>query len=154
METNQSCGPKLLIVVLQVCLIPGMLAGCSESGTPTAPVSGKVTLNGQPLANVSVLFQPAGGANRDPGVGSYGITDDQGRFTLKLSGTNKPGAVVGQHVVTIVEKGDPANDQDAGGTDKPEVSRIPAEFSDGTKKFEVQSDTPNQANFELKSPTS
>lgn len=152
MATNRNCGTNRFLAVLLAGLVTVSLVGCSGDSTPTAPVTGKVTLDGKPLASVSVLFQPAGGANRDPGVGSVGITDAQGMFTLKLSGSGKSGAVIGQHVVTLMEKTDPADDQDAGGTDKPVVSRIPAEYSNGTAKFEVKSGTTNQANFDLKSP--
>ena len=71
---------------------------------------------------------------------------------MKLSDSNKLGAVVGRHVVTIVEKNDSANDQDAGGIDKPVVARIPAEFANGSTKFDVKAGASNLANFELKSP--
>jgi len=154
MATSRSCGPTQVLILLIAGLGAAIFGGwgCSGDSTPTAPVSGKVTLDGKPLANINVLFQPAGGANREPGVGSVGITDAQGVFTLKLSGSGKHGAVVGQHVVTLMEKTNPADDQDAGGTDKPVVSRIPVEYSNGTAKFEVKSGT-NQANFELKSPS-
>jgi hypothetical protein len=150
MEANSSCGPSFRRIAIAASLLMSTLAGCSERSTPTAAVSGKVTLDGKPLANVSVLFQPVG-SNRDPGVGSYGITDAQGGFTLKQSGSGRDGAVVGQHAVTLVEKTDPANDDDAGGIDKPVVSRIPAEYSNGSLRFEVKSGTTNRANFDLKS---
>lgn len=153
MATTRICGPTHVLMLLMAGGLAALGGGCSGDSTPTAPVSGKVTLDGKPLANISVLFQPAGGANRDPGAGSVGITDAQGMFTLKISGSGKLGAVVGLHAVTLMEKTNPADDQDAGGTDKPVVSRIPAEFSNGSQKFEVKSDGLNQVNFDLKSPS-
>ena len=60
------------------------LAGCADAGPKYAPVSGRVTLNGEPLAGVSVDFQPvAAGKDADPGPGSTGKTDKDGRFTLR-----------------------------------------------------------------------
>ncbi|MDG3003443.1 hypothetical protein [Paludisphaera mucosa] len=45
------------------------LAGCGETGDllPREPVSGKVTIEGQPLAKGSILFRPAGGGTEAGG---------------------------------------------------------------------------------------
>jgi hypothetical protein len=92
-----------------------VLAGCSKGPYDVAPVSGRVTLNGQPVANVAVMFQPmAAGGNYNPGPGSYGITDADGRYTLKLIGKETAGAVVGKHKVRIenyTDPGDPSDDR-------------------------------------------
>src|ERR1700724_2573379 len=77
-----------------------VLAGCG-GGCQVAAVSGQVTMNGQPLPGAQVTFQPIGSSGEDPGPGSSGITDDQGRYTLKLLTLSKPGAVVGKHRVMI-----------------------------------------------------
>lgn len=68
--------------------------GCSQS--ETVPVTGSVTLNGQPAKDAEVIFTPSKGR-----VAS-GATDASGRFALS---TNAPGdgAVPGDHKVTIVE---------------------------------------------------
>src|SRR5688572_22396068 len=77
-------------------------AGCSSEPYKTAPVSGRVTLNGQPLASAAVLFQPvATEGNNNPGPGSYGVTDADGRYTLVLVGKETKGAVVAKHKVRI-----------------------------------------------------
>ena len=63
--------------------VPLLLAvGCSGPGFDFVPVSGRVTKNGQPLANVRVTFQPEG---ENPGPGSAGTTDADGRYTLVVS---------------------------------------------------------------------
>ena len=130
-----------------------ILTGCSHGGPEIAEVTGKVTLDGKPLANANVLFQPVGeSGKKEVGIGSFGTTDASGNFSLKRSDTMKPGAVVAIHTVTIVEKTDPANDQDAGGLDKVVPSRISSEYSGGFKKYEVKRGTKNQADFEVKSP--
>jgi hypothetical protein len=91
-----------------------LLAGCGGEPYKIAPVSGRVTLNGQPLANAAVLFQPvATKDNANPGPGSGGITGADGRYALRLVGSNRDGAVVGKHKVqiTMAGKDDPADDR-------------------------------------------
>lgn len=81
------CGLALVIAV----------AGCSArpAGQPEiAPVSGTVTLDGQPLAGVSVVFES------DRGVLSFGNTDDEGRYTVSYIRSAR-GAGLGRNVVRI-----------------------------------------------------
>src|SRR5439155_21810734 len=66
--------------------------GCG-SGNKVVPVSGTVTLDGKPLANAHVAFQPeAPKGSQNAGVGSYGVTDASGKYTLKMVDTDQPGA--------------------------------------------------------------
>ena len=78
------------------CLVLVLAAlGCG-SDYRLAPVSGRVTLNGKPLAGAHVHFQPIGSrAQPSPGPGSHGVTDAEGRFTLQVD-ARQPGAVVGR----------------------------------------------------------
>lgn len=75
--------------------------GCSGSVYRLVPVSGVVTLDGQPLPNARVAFEPiASSGSVVAGPGSYAQTDSSGRYTLAdVSG--RSGAVVGQHRVSI-----------------------------------------------------
>jgi hypothetical protein len=60
-----------------------VFTGCG--GSTVAPVSGRVILDGKPLAGIHVSFQPTGGGKeQNPGGGSYAITDDSGGFTLRM----------------------------------------------------------------------
>jgi hypothetical protein len=129
----------------------GLCAGCSD-GRTTAPVSGKVTLDGQPLADVRLMFQPAefdvNAADADA-TGSYATTDAQGEYTLLLSDSDEPGALVGEHRVTIYDKLT-ETDSDAGAASV-KRSRIPPRYADGSLSFKVEPDGTDQANFELNS---
>ncbi len=80
-----------------------LLSGCSD-GPKTAHVSGRVTLDGNPLANAEVMFSPiAPKDNPNPGPTSGAVTDAEGRYTLILAdGKETKGAVVGKHKVMIV----------------------------------------------------
>jgi hypothetical protein len=133
------------------------LAGCDASPR-VAPVSGRVTLNGQPLAAARVAFQPVGTGSGGlaPGPGSVGTTDADGRYTLALIGANRPGAVVGHHRV-VVSKTDVPADPAAASDEKPGAKSpkelLPKRYNDDT---ELTCDVPAggnpDANFDLKSP--
>src|SRR5437870_4460006 len=87
------------------CLLGGALfcaaIGCGREPYKVAPVSGTVTLDGQPLAGAWVTFMPVGTRDSpDPGPTSSGKTDAQGKFTLAIE-PGRPGAVVGKHKVAV-----------------------------------------------------
>lgn len=131
----------------------GACTGCGSSKEyEVAPVSGTITLDGAPAANVEVAFQPIGGAeNPTPGPGSLAIADDQGRFTLTTV-RDEPGAVVGNHRVLITtprQARESANDRDVGPAFQ---ERIPTRYNaDTTLTFEVPADGTDTANFDLSS---
>ena len=84
--------PSHLFVVIAVAFL---FVGCSGAqGPQIAPVSGKVTFNGEPLHDALVAFYPADGRP------SMGTTDSSGNYTLSYT-HDKPGAIVGQHTVRI-----------------------------------------------------
>jgi len=77
----------------------GVLVGCG--GNNYSSVSGLVTMDGKPVAGVTLVFTPVGSVeNSSPGPYSTGVTDDQGVFTLKTRHGNT-GAVPGPHRVGI-----------------------------------------------------
>jgi hypothetical protein len=116
-----------------------LVVGCG--GSNHASVSGTVTLDGQPLPNAVVNFQPTG-AELNPGPGSYGRTNNKGEYTLQVAGGGS-GAVLGWHRVTIRAGGE----GDAGA---PKVNVLAKYNSKTELKFEVKSGA-NIANFDLKS---
>ena len=90
---------------MQVRLLLGsallLVLGCG-GGAKVVPVTGRVTLNGKPLADAKVSFQPIAKEKsmEAAGPGSTGKTDAEGKFTLKTP-TGQDGAVVGMHRVRI-----------------------------------------------------
>ena len=144
--------------------LAGLLA-CGPLGCGGGPryvgVSGVVTLNGKPYQGAVVNFQPAGTPQDPyPGRGSYGHTDENGRFTLVVD-DKITGAVVGKHRVRIATPRptpspggwDPAlgtPDGDPRGRPKPGVDPIPPEWNtSSTKEFEVPPRGTDQANFDI-----
>ena len=131
-----------------------LLLGCSKGPHDIVPVSGRVTVNGKPYANLAVSFQPAvSDKGNHPPPGSGGMTDNDGRYTLKVVGTDlagRTGAVVGKHYVSItyfIER-DPFDDGPP--KVKPAVE-IPARYTSGKLlTFDVPSGGTNKADFDLK----
>jgi hypothetical protein len=77
-------------------LLAILTAGCNQSGLDLAPVTGVVTLNGQPVSEAGIMFQPVDAAIGPP---AYGATDENGHF--ELATVNRPGAAIGEHRVAI-----------------------------------------------------
>lgn len=69
------------------------LAG--RASTATAPVTGRVLLDGKPVADAAVMFEPA-----DGGVPARGSTRGDGGFTLSTFARDD-GALVGRHRVSV-----------------------------------------------------
>jgi hypothetical protein len=148
-----------IVLGILAALLAALASGCSD-GPPMAPVSGVITLNGKPKEGLIVTFQPMGTLdNPEPGRGSYGHTDEEGRFSL-ASDDGIEGAVIGRHRVRIVtpwnegaggfdpEIGSP--DGDLSAVTKIEVDPIPPEWNaESDKEFEVTSAGTDQANFDI-----
>lgn len=84
--------------VLPVCALLAM-TGCGSGGLSTAPVTGKVVMNGQPVKEGVITFVPLGDGNSDEvGKPASGDVATDGTFTLSTYEDND-GAVVGKHRV-------------------------------------------------------
>lgn len=108
--------------------------GCGNATSASlGKVEGAVTVDGAPVAGLSVLFQPAEGRP------SEGFTDDAGRYTLTYVQPND-GAVIGTHTVRIESPPGPEA-----------VHNIPAKYNSKSElTAEVKSGS-NTHNFELTS---
>jgi hypothetical protein len=86
------------ICVVSLCACIGTLAGCGDSSSNLLPVSGKVTVDGQPLTTGSVSFRPEKGSasSQEPG----GDIDEEGEYHVFTAG--KEGAPPGRYRVLVV----------------------------------------------------
>jgi hypothetical protein len=133
-----------------------LLAGCGADES-IAPVAGTITLNGQPLAGASITTQPMSAEGKEnPGSGSFGVTDDSGRFELELVKPPVPGAIVGEHRVMISPASDGATaSADGSATDDPRAhlqeaaKRWPVEYTDGSLRLTVPPEGTQDARFDL-----
>ncbi|MDR3638002.1 MAG: hypothetical protein P4L84_29620 [Isosphaeraceae bacterium] len=168
--------PALMLAVVS----PGWLAGCGSENFTLAPTSGRVTVDGQPVAGLRIAFEPIGSSERPaPGPEAIGVTDGEGRFTLStMSESPRQGAVVGKCRVRIWTL--PSNQEDAlfddqnpaynpveeikvlkqrirsGGRSKTKVNRpthaLPLRYNDNTElSFEVPHGGTDKADFQLSS---
>lgn len=125
------------------------VAGCGR-GQPVAPVSGRVTVGGAPVENVVVTFTPTGGT-AEPGPGSFGRTDADGRYRLAVAGTGRSGAMVGRHRVTLVYRDDATFDlpDDAPASAKVPDMGLPPRARDGSIEFVVEPGGTREAHFDF-----
>lgn len=135
---------------LGCCLLTAAL-GCNGASDATAPVSGKVTLDGAPLANAQVRFLPKASEGSEAGLSSSGTTDAEGRFSLTTV-DGAEGAMIATHEVRISTlQRKEAND----GTDNVIVvqeEKVPARYSQpDALTFTVPAGGSDQANFALES---
>jgi hypothetical protein len=86
MNVRANCATAALALLLA-------LSGCS--GKRLLSASGRLTYHGQPVPSTQLTFRPA-----DGGRPSHGVTDDDGRFVVTYSRTEK-GITRGQHTVTL-----------------------------------------------------
>jgi hypothetical protein len=158
LESNQRLPrplPSLLLVLLSSCPLVFLLSGCGKP-YKVAPVSGKITLDGKPLAKATVSFVPLGTKeNQAPGPTSHGGTDAEGRFSLSLSVTPPtPGSVVGKCrvFITTLQSDPAADDRDAGGPVRRVKDKVPEKYNLRTELvFDVPAAGTDQANFDLTS---
>ena len=141
---------KRLVSLLPLLFSLLLFAGCGGEHFAVAPVSGVVTLDGEPLANARIGFEPRRqGDSPNAGPGSYAKTDDQGRYTLKtLDG--RSGAVITTHDVWIRTFVAPADR--SGKLIEAAPERVPARYNDATTlTFTVDEEGSAEANFDLTS---
>lgn len=145
--------------VALIAAAAAVIAGCGPA-LPVAPVAGRVTLDGEPLAGATLTTQPMATDGATPGPGSFGHTNVDGQFELELVKPEMPGAIIGRHRVIITPPdsrdfntapppGDETGDDPRGhlaGVDP----RWPNRFSDGSLRLEVPPEGTTTANFELK----
>jgi len=137
-----------------VSVVAASLVGCGNA--QYVPVSGVVTLNGKPYRNAVVMFQPIGTQdNPNPGRGSCGHTDENGRFTLKTHEGHR-GAVICKHRVRITTKySDKLHGYEVWYADKNQAVKsaadpIPPEWNHSSEKeFDVPCGGTDKANLDI-----
>ena len=147
-DVYRGARPCCLSLVAFITLA-AMLAGCNSRPYDVVPVSGRFTINGQPIPNASITTQPiAAQGSIHPGPGSFGKTDADGRFELELVDPAEAGAVVGQHRVTITTAGHSADPESDMIQDVPR-DMLPPACRDGSLVYEVPAGGTDAFNIEL-----
>ena len=137
--------PRTIVMTMWLLV----LVGCRREPYEVAPVSGRITVDGDPLEECRIRFQPVSSSDSiNPGPGAFAVTDQDGRFTLRTINPVQPGAVVGKHRVwlTTVTEADASSELGLITAEK-----VPARYHNGQLDFEVPSGGTDQANFDLTS---
>lgn len=130
------------LLVLAVITLPAI--GCGDSNLPSiGRVHGKVTINGQPVQDAMVSFEPVEG-----GRSAWAMTDANGEYELKYSG-NANGTRTGDNTVRLTSAVSATYD-DNGRVVKPATKeRFPPEYNtESTQLVTVESGN-NEINFEV-----
>ena len=139
-STRAARSSAWVAVLLLVC------SGCADDGR-LASVSGTITLNGKPLPNAHIQFEPKEIAEDGTGgISSYAHADKDGKYTLKTL-DDSDGAVVGLHRVriTLPASGDDTSDE----VDPAFKSPIPKRYRDGSLEFTVKPGGHSDADFDI-----
>lgn len=146
---------SLFVVIIQFASVL-LIAGCSGAGGTIAPVSGKVTMDGKPVAGLEVVFSPlAVEGNSSPGPWSNAVTDADGSFKLKTR-HGKTGALIGKHEV-IFEYPDLADEAELKANvkeaeSKEEAAELRAALAELRKQLKERPRIPRSANREIEVP--
>jgi len=99
--------PRCPLATLFCCaMVLVVTVGCQDKRFSLAPVSGTVTVNGEAVPDLRIVFHPTPTEDvPTPGPFSSGKTDREGKFRLVARG-GKFGAVVGFHRVGFELPGD------------------------------------------------
>jgi hypothetical protein len=127
---------RTMKLVFVVCLLAFVGCGPAEDKwkkgrLKTVPASGTVTMNGQPVADATVIFAPTS----PTGIGSAAKSDSSGKFVLSTY-PDEAGAVPGSYMVMVNKIEVPP----LPGANAPEVSSavyakhlVPKRYSDPLK---------------------
>jgi len=146
---RSGCAARELLVGATLIALIAALTGCGNADLGS--VSGKVSLDGQPLPGAQVSFMPSKG-----GGPSFGETDGEGNYTLTHT-SGSSGAVLGSHTVSIVVEEE--GEYDDSGSDeqgrlritKDKPGKVPARYNEQTELTADVKAGENTFDFSLKS---
>jgi hypothetical protein len=132
------------LIIIFLCF-SFFFSSCGRSPLKTEKVTGIVTLDGQPLAEATICFNP----QHSDGYIGYATTNSEGRYVLQTAlGAGGAGTVQGDYVITIKKsKGIGKSDSTAYRIE----SLLPDIYNDSQKsplKVTVKKGT-NEFNFDL-----
>ena len=120
-----------------------LLTGCSDNRIKTAPVEGAVTYKGKAVPQGSIMFQPQDGPAATANI-------KNGRYTLKTY-RDGDGAVLGQHIVTIISLEDQSTRlPEERNPLPPPIVPLKYNFADKSGLTAVVEDKKNTIDFDLK----
>jgi hypothetical protein len=137
-DAQRGWTPNVCLTLAAWLLLMGF-TGCGDANF--GQVSGVVRLDGEPLADASVEFQPLKGSP------SFGTTDAQGRYSLLFS-PSRTGASVGTHTVRITT----FRVEGEGPSTKIIKERVPKQYNAESKEIHEVKSGKQTINFEIATP--
>lgn len=126
-------------------ILVAFIVGCGVGGPSTYPVTGKVSIKGQPAKDVTITFAPVD----SQGQPASGVVKADGTYSLLTGAQAKPGAIPGKYKVVLtadLSKVDmSAAYSGAKGPPKPPESPVPKEY-DSPKTSPKEVDVKPQSN--------
>jgi len=119
--------------------------GCKRAAN-LVPLEGRVTLDGKPLANATVLLSPTRGNGPGPFTGT---TSSDGRFSVGPVGREGMGAAPDDYMLMITTVKPDPNSIDGASPSQKEI--VPKKYRDGSERFTVPDAGNKEANFDIKS---
>lgn len=130
-----------VLVPLAAVVASAALVGCGgDTGPVLYPVSGTVTVDGQPLEKAGVGFQPDESKGNKLGLFPAGTTDASGKYELLTA--SKKGAPAGHYKIVVI----PYSPPPFGGA-VPKAAAIPF-----NKKYSIPAETDLAFEVTSKSP--
>lgn len=114
------------------------MLGCDD-GPPLGEVSGVITIDGEPMEDVTITFTPADGRT------AFARTDAAGNYELRYSG-GKAGAELGENIVSV-ETGHVGYDENEELVEYPEL--LPPKFNYESELTRVVEPGEQQFDFAL-----
>jgi len=137
---------SLFFLVASIAVI-GFGSGCGSRGGPAlGTVTGKVTLDGEPVPGLSITFIP-----EDRGSPSYGGTDENGEYRLFFN-QKRAGAELGSHKVIISNRA-PETDDSGWLIDDTPIVKIPKKYQQPGELTADVSSGRNNIDFDLEPDT-
>lgn len=140
--TPASFSLKNFVFSVMLCSVTGCMGDGGEPVPDLAAVSGVVTLDGSPLGNAKVIFEPQEVREKGRRRASSATTETDGSFELHYN-ADATGATPGKHKVMIIKL--PDNPDEAG------KQLIPAKYNEKTELTADVTAGDNTTNFDLKS---
>jgi len=132
-------------ILLHAVLLTLICLGCSSSGPEIASVSGRITMDGKPLPDATVVFIPENGRS------AAGRTDANGVYALNFT-EGRHGAIPGPNSISITTARESEQDENGKVLRPAAKETIPMEYNAASKlSFNVEPKKKNVANFDLKS---
>lgn len=142
MRTSRTRGISWMISGLVSGALALTSAGCGRSEVELGTVTGRVTLDGQPVRGVFIVFQPDGRRS------ALALLDADGKYTLQYN-VKHAGTVIGKQGIFLKKPlDDQLDDVRKAGIDEP--TKFPKKFAQIFETVEVKAGR-NEFNLDLKS---